>query len=480
MSSKPIWQWSAVATARAIKDKKISTLEVVRAHIERMHSVNPAVNAVVSDLGGEAIKAARAADKAISTRQPLGPLHGVPVTVKENVDVKGHPNPNGVPALAKLIAPDDAPVVRNLRKAGAIIIGLTNTPEFSLRGFTDSPLHGLTINPWDPAITCGGSSGGAAVSVALGIGAIAHGNDIGGSLRWPAHCNGVATIRPTLGRVPAFNPSAPVERPLLAQLMSVQGPLAREVRDVRVALAAMSARDPRDPWWVPAPLKGPALKTPIKVALARLPQDVVADTALLSLVRRAADLLSDAGYRVEEVEVPDLTETWQLWADILIGEIAVLQENQMSAVTSDAFKQVLRGYKSMSNRLDVSSYMSAIATRSRHLRNWLQFLESWPIVLTPATVQPTPAPRADLEGDARVRDLFRNDLRFISTINVLGLPAAVVPIGLHLGHPVGVQLIASRYREDLCLDAAQAIERRVGILARKLWERGSQFLRGPH
>ena len=144
-----------------------------------------------------------------------------------------------------LVAPEDAPVVRNLRNAGAIVIGLTNTPEFSLRGFTDNPLHGLTHNPWDPAITCGGSSGGAAASVVLGIGAIAHGNDIGGSLRWPAHCTGIATIRPTLGRVPAFDPSAPAERPLLAQLMSVQGPLAREVRDVRLGLAAMSARDPR-------------------------------------------------------------------------------------------------------------------------------------------------------------------------------------------------------------------------------------------
>jgi amidase len=471
MSSKPIWQWSAVATARAIKLKKVSALEVVRAHVDRMRAVNPAVNAVVADLGGEAIRAARLADKAISRRQPVGPLHGVPITIKENVDVQGHPNPNGVPAFAGLMAMEDAPVVSNLRKAGAIVIGLTNTPEFSLRWCTDNPLHGLTLNPWDPAITCGGSSGGAAASVALGIGAIAHGNDIGGSLRWPAHCNGIATIRPTLGRVPAFNPSAPSERPLLAQLMSVQGPLAREVRDVRVALAAMSARDPRDPWWVPAPLKGPALRMPIRVALARLPPDMVADAAVLRLVRRAADLLSDAGYRVEEVEVPDLNEIWQLWADILLAEVEILQEQQMNAVASDAFKQVLRGFKSISNRLDLRGYMSAIANRSRHLRSWLLFLERWPIVLTPASVRPTPAPRADLEGDAPAGGLLRNDVRFISAINLLGLPAAVVPVGLHGGHPVGVQLVASRYREDLCLDAAQAIQTRVGVLAHRLWER---------
>jgi len=471
MSSEPIWQCSAVTTVRAIKAKKVSALEVVRAHIERMRLVNPAVNAVVADLGGEAVKAARQADKAISNGRNLGPLHGVPVTVKENIDIKGHPNPNGIAAFRNLIAPDDSPVVRNLRDAGAILIGLTNTPEFSLRFFTDNALHGLTLNPWDPAISCGGSSGGAAVSVALGVGAIAHGNDIGGSLRWPAHCNGIVTIRPTLGRIPAFNPSATVERPLLAQLMSVQGPLAREVRDVRLALAAMSARDPRDPWWVPAPLKGARLKKPIKVALARLPPDMVVDAAIVALVRRAADLLSDAGYRVEEVEVPGLTETWQLWADILLAEIEVMQEQPMNAVTSDAFRQILRGYKSMSHRLDIRGYMSAIAARSRHLRDWLQFLERWPIVLTPTTVRQTPTPRADLDGDARIRDFLRNDIRFISAINVLGLPAAVVPIGLHHGHPVGVQLVASRYREDLCLEGAQAIERRAGVLVRRLWER---------
>jgi amidase len=471
MSSEPIWQWSAVTTVRAIKTKKVSVLEVVRAHIERMRLVNPAVNAVVADLGDEAVKAARRADKAISNRRNLGVLHGVPVTVKENIDVKGHPNPNGIAAFRNLTAPDDSPVVRNLRNAGAILIGLTNTPEFSLRFFTDNALHGLTLNPWDPAISCGGSSGGAAASVALGVGAIAHGNDIGGSLRWPAHCNGIATIRPTLGRVPAFNSSATVERPLLAQLMSVQGPLAREVRDVRLALAAMSARDPRDPWWVPAPLNGPPPKKPIKVALARLPPDMQVDAAIVNLVRRAADLLNDAGYQVEELEVPGLTETWQLWADILLAEIEVMQEQPMNAVSSDAFKQILRGYKSMTHRLDIRGYMSAIAARSRHLRDWLQFLERWPIVLTPTTVRQTPTPRADLDGDVRVRDFLHNDLRFISAINVLGLPAAVVPIGLHRGHPVGVQLVASRYREDLCLDAAQAIERRIGVLARRLWER---------
>jgi amidase len=216
----PAWQWSAVETAAAIRSGAISAVETVEAHLARMHAVNPRLNAVVVDLGEDALKAAHAADKQRAKGGELGLLHGVPITIKENVDYEGRPNFNGVPANKDLVAPSDSPVVRNLKKAGAIVLGLTNTPEFSFRGFTDNPLHGLTLNPWDPNITCGGSSGGAGSAVAAGIGTIAHGNDIGGSLRWPAHCNGVATIKPTQGRIPAFNASAVAERPMLAHLMS--------------------------------------------------------------------------------------------------------------------------------------------------------------------------------------------------------------------------------------------------------------------
>ena len=267
----PVWQWSALETAAAIRSGAISSVEVTEAHIARMRAVNPKLNAVVVDLSDEALKAAKAADQARAKGRELGLLHGVPITIKENVDYEGRPNPNGVPAQMNIIAPSDAPVVRNLRKAGAVVLGLTNTPEFSFRGFTDNPLHGLTLNPWDPEITCGGSSGGAGSAVAAGIGTIAHGNDIGGSLRWPAHCNGIATIKPTQGRVAAFNQSATAERPMLAHLMSAQGPLARSVGDVRLALEVMCQRDPRDPWWVPAPLAGPKPKGPIKVAWRNCP-----------------------------------------------------------------------------------------------------------------------------------------------------------------------------------------------------------------
>ena len=333
----PVWQWSALETAAAIRSGAISSVEVTEAHVARMRAVNPKLNAVVVDLSDEALKAAKAADQARAKGRELGLLHGVPITIKENVDYEGRPNPNGVPAQMNIIAPSDAPVVRNLRKAGAVVLGLTNTPEFSFRGFTDNPLHGLTLNPWDPEITCGGSSGGAGSAVAAGIGTIAHGNDIGGSLRWPAHCNGIATIKPTQGRIPAFNQSATAERPMLAHLMSAQGPLARSVGDVRLGLEVMCQRDPRDPWWVPAPLAGPKPKGPIKVALAKLPADMNVDPSVRAALRQAADHLERAGYRVSEVEVPDINGVWQTWCDIIVNEVAVLQEAGMLAVASPRF-----------------------------------------------------------------------------------------------------------------------------------------------
>lgn len=465
-----IWQWSAVDTAAAIRSGAVSAVEAVESHLERMRAVNPKLNAVVVDLSEEALAAAHAADKQRAKGGALGLLLGVPVTVKENVDYEGRPNFNGVPANKNLIAPSDSPVVRNLKKAGAIVIGLTNTPEFSFRGFTDNPLHGLTLNPWDPDITCGGSSGGAGAAVAAGIGTIAHGNDIGGSLRWPAHCNGVATIKPTQGRIPAFNQSATAERPMLAHLMSAQGPLARHVGDVRLALEVMSQRDPRDPWWVPAPLVGPKPKGPIKVALAKIPEDMDVDPQVAAALRQAADHLERAGYRVIEVAVPDVSGVWQTWCDIITNETVVMQEAGMLKVTSEDFHKAWNGMKPKANVLDLKAWMQATAARNGHIRAWQLFFEEYPVVLAPTTVKPTPGPREDTVSAERVREIFWGEIRFISAINVLGLPGAVVPVTVHGGQPIGVQLIAGRYREDLALDAAAAIEKRAGVLAHQLWE----------
>jgi amidase len=369
------------------------------------------------------------------------------------------------------IAPGDSAVAANFRKAGAIVLGLTNTPEFSLRAFTDNPLHGLTLNPWDPEITCGGSSGGAAASIVSGIGTIAHGNDIGGSLRGPAFCNGVSTIKSTQGRVPAFNPSAAVERPMMAQLMSTQGPLAREIADVRLALEVMAGRDARDTWQVPAPLIGPPIDGAIKVAVANIPGDMDTDPRLMGLIDQAAGYLADAGYDVRAVETPDISTAFQLWCDLISTEIEVLQAGQMREMATPEFGRALDGILHMATILDREGYMKALALRARIIREWLVFLEDWPLILTPVAVRPPWAVNADLGGDAAVRKIFWNDFRFTSALSVLGLPCAATPVGLVGGHPVGCQIIGQRFREDLCLDAAAAIEARVGVLAHTLWSR---------
>ena len=472
MTDTPIWQWSAVETASAIASGSVSSHEVVSAHVERMDAANPALNAVVVDLSAQALDAARAADAAKAAGEPLGSLHGVPVTIKINVDVEGQANSNGVVAFAGNIAPGDSPVVANLKAAGAIIIGMTNTPEFSMRAFTENPLHGLTLNPWDKAITCGGSSGGAGAAVVAGIGAVAHGNDIGGSLRWPAFCNGVSTIKATQGRMPAFNPSAAVERPMMAQLMSTQGPLAREVADVRLALEVMSRRDIRDPWWVPAPLTGPALPKPLKVAVAKIPADMQADPEVVALIDQAAGYLAEAGYEVCDVDIPDVSEAWRVWCDLICAEMSLLQIAQMREVGGADFIQALSGFMTLANPLDAEGYARTLAYRSRVIREWMVFLEAYPLIVAPVSSRKTHAWNFDLAGDEAVRTFFWNDFRFTSAISVLGLPAAATPIGLADGHPVGVQLIASRFREDVCLDAAAAIEARVGVMAKTLWARG--------
>ena len=262
-----LWALDAHDTATLIRLGRISAVEATRAALDRLHAVNPQINAITLALDDEALRTAQACDAARARGEALGILHGVPVTTKCNVDQAGLPTDNGAPAFKDLIAKEDSPVVANLKRAGAVIIGRTNTPAFSMRGHTDNALHGATFNPWDRRATPGGSSGGAGAATASGIGAIGHGNDIGGSIRWPAYCNGVYGLRPSYGRVSRINGSAPPGRPMSSQLMAVDGPLARSVRDIRLGLQAMAARDPRDNRWTPVPLRLEPVRRPMKVAL---------------------------------------------------------------------------------------------------------------------------------------------------------------------------------------------------------------------
>src|SRR6201990_2996283 len=263
-----LWRLSAEDIAALIKSKKVSAKEAATAALARLDAVNPAINAVVDHRPADVLAQAGAIDAAIARNEDAGPLAGVPVTVKVNIDQAGFATTNGLKLQRDVIAKTNSPVVDNLRKAGAVILGRTNCPAFSYRWFTSNLIHGDTKNPRDPGLTPGGSSGGAGAAAAPGIVHMRDGPDIRGSIPYPAYACGVHGLRPTIGRIPAFNPGLP-ERTIGPQISAVSGPLARTIGDIRIALAAMSAYDHRDPWWVPAPLEGPA--TPKRVAMCLNP-----------------------------------------------------------------------------------------------------------------------------------------------------------------------------------------------------------------
>lgn len=465
------WRRTAVEIAAAVAAGEVSAEEVMADHLARADEVGAATNALAVRLDDEAMAAARAADAARAAGRRLGPLHGVPVTIKENVDQKGCATTNGVAAFADVVAAEDSPPVANLRKAGAIPFARTNTPEFSLRYITDNPLRGLTLNPWKKEITPGGSSGGAAAACATGLGAIAHGNDLGGSIRYPAWCCGLVGVRPTLGRVPAFNPTQAEERPPTVQLMSVQGPLTRTVADARLALAAMAGRDVRDPWWVPAPLQAAAPHDPPRAALARDPAGLGVAPEAAAAVARAGEALAAAGYRVVEVELADAMETATLWLVLLMAEVDELMAPAIREHGSARINRVIDHYRAGAELIydgrrpggdGPGAHMRNLAQRAGALRRWSLLLEEAGVVVGPVSCAPPLRQHADEEGPGRAAEMFTAN-RLTCSVNLLGLPSVAVPTGVRDGVPGGVQIVAPRYREDLALAAAEAVEARCGL-----------------
>ena len=456
-----LWQLDAYDTASWIRTGRVSAVEVTRSALQRLHAVNPRINAITLALDESALQTAQACDAAQARGEPLGPLHGVPVTTKCNVDQAGLPTDNGAPAFKDLIAKEDSPVVANLKRAGAIIIGRTNTPALSMRGHTDNALHGATLNPWDRRATPGGSSGGAGAATVSGIGAIGHGNDIGGSIRWPAYCNGLYGLRPSYGRVSRINASAPPGRPMSSQLMAVDGPLARSVRDIRLALAAMAARDPRDNRWTPVPLELEPARRPIRVALVTRSDGPTVDSRCWDAVRTTGRRLQAAGYHVEEVSPPDLHAVSELWHGIGTTEQAHLLRPRLEASGDPGIGIFLKYWWQLRQPRDMAGYMSAFIERDTLLHRWTMFFEDWPIVVMPSSTEPAVPAGIDVESLAGCRRML-DALYFQLTLPVLGLPGLAVPVGMAGTLPMGVQLTAARYREDLLLDAAEVLEAHEG------------------
>jgi amidase len=451
VTSRPLWQWPAAEIAAATRTGLVSCREVAASAAERLREVNPRLNAVTLDLGDEALAAAARLDSRRLHGDTPGPLFGVPITIKDNVEVRGQRTPNGVAGLAHLIAKGDAPIVTRLIDAGAVIVGRTNTPEFSMRATTNNALFGLTLNPWDARISCGGSSGGAAAAVAMGICAIGHGNDVAGSIRFPALQCGVAGLKPTSPPEPA--------------MISVQGPLARCVADLALALEPMSPG---------AAGAGAALRRdgpPPRVGMiADIPGLALAPVMARAL-GDAARALEEAGYAVEPVEMPDIVDSGKLALRLLMTELTQLvvpvARRIGSAEINWYFDTWING---MSPFLDADAYFEAIALKAAFADRWRRLLETHPIVLLPQRTDPL----LEVDEDLRSAEHLQRVLRGYApsaTVNLIGLPSVVVPTGLGDGLPTGVQVVAGPYREDRCLAAAAAIESSLGTLAGQLWSR---------
>ncbi len=476
MTQGDIWRFDATELAALTQAGELSAKEVISDALERMHQVNPSLNAVVDDLGTEALERASALDQARRNGASVGPLHGVPVTIKVNVDQKNHATTNGVVALKDVIAPDNAPVVSNLQNAGAIVIGRTNTPEFSFRADTDNPLHGRTHNPWGRHISPGGSSGGAGAAVMAGIGALAHGNDIGGSLRFPAAANGAVTVKPGLGRVPAWNPSQKVERGMLAQSMSVQGLITRSAKDLHLSMPSLIAPDARDPFHVPMPWRGAGPDAPIKVAFTKNTFEYALHPEVDKALSTAREALVDAGYIVEDIDPPDVFECGRIGYRALMGEVLTLMKNDIEAAGSQTIRDIFEVYFQEFPPIVGDELIQALAQRSHYARQWSLFMQEYPLVLSPFLPQPFFRPDRDTEGAEGVHEVLGCAV-YSYAMNFLGLPAANVPARLaelpNGPQPINVQIAARRWREDMAVDAAVAIEARVGQMAPILWDRMS-------
>jgi amidase len=450
-----LWQLSATDLAAAIRARRASATEAVRSALARLDAVNPRINAVVQQMPEQALAAAAAVDAALAAGIDPGPLAGVPVTIKVNADQAGFATTNGLLIQKDNIAQHDNPVVANLKRAGAIVVGRTNTPAFSLRWFTRNRLHGATLNPRDAGRTPGGSSGGAAAATVAGIGAIGHGTDIGGSVRYPAYACGIHGIRPTLGRIPAFNASGP-ERAVGAQLMAVSGPLARSVADLRLSLAAMSQPDPRDPWWVPAPMVGP--EAPKRAALCVAPEGMPVQAPVAAALHDAAQRMRAAGWQVEEVAaLPPLREPALMQAALWLAETR-RGMNTVIAREDDPDANAVYGFmERLCPSPDLFAFQDVLQKRATLLRQWLLFFEQYPVVLMPVSGELPFPDHDDVTSFERFEQILEAQLTQVG-LPLLGLPGLTVTTGLVGGVPVGVQVVAGRYREDLALAAGEAIE----------------------
>ncbi len=445
---RALWELSARELAGGLQAGDFSAREVTEAHLARISACQPKVNALSAVWADAALAQARQADLGLRDGR-AGALHGLPFTVKANIDRQGAATTHGVAALLGATATADAPSVASLIRAGAIPLAQSNMPDFAFRWHTDSSAHGVTVNPWNPAVTAGGSSGGAAVACATGMAPFGLGNDTGGSLRQPAQCCGIAGLRPTNGRVAHAAAVAPTPG---LHALTAQGILARNAVDLAFIFPYLLGADPRDPFHAPVAF---AFAGPTPRRFCVYPGSAPLDPAVAASLERSARALADAGYERVDAVPPRPTTAAALWMDIIGADLRYGWDRLSPVLGAPALK-FLDAFMALTTAPGIDGLLTANTERYALAREWSVFMHDIPLVVTPVSSQQPFAVGFDADP-ANIQALL-GQLECLVAVNLLGLPAAVVGTGFDGGLPQSVQLIGPRYREDLCLAAAVVVE----------------------
>src|SRR5712664_335116 len=448
--------------AEGIRSKEFSPIEIVDAHLTRIESCESKLNAFVHLDPPEARVQASLAQSSILRGDPVGPLHGVPLTIKSCIDVAGWPAPAGSLLRKEYLPQLDAPLVTRLKAAGAILLGNTNTPEFLMAYETNNLLKGRTSNPWNVAYSAGGSSGGEAAAIASGCSAGGVGSDGGGSIRVPAHFCGICGLKPTPGRVPAtghFPPGAGA-----FSWIGVVGPMARTIADVRLLFEVMAGPDPGDALASPVPLRSYREGELRGMRIGTLESDAlgVATVETRTAVARAAKSLGDRGFNVEPFQLKGVDRALDLWwfffgpvnGDLIRHSVAG-HEDQISPMLREYLSSATSG-----NSIALDKFMKACADRDLLRAEILRQMQDTPVLLSP--VSTSPAFRHG-QGHYLPGTGYRDTMRFSQWLNLIGFPGASVPVGVsNEGLPIGVQVIGRPFEDELVLAVAEAIEQARG------------------
>jgi Asp-tRNA(Asn)/Glu-tRNA(Gln) amidotransferase A subunit family amidase len=450
---------SAVDLAAAVRTADLSPVEVTRTVLDRIDRVNPAINAFCTLVPERALADARAAEDAVMRGEPLGPLHGVPISFKDLTVTAGIRTTFGSTMWRDHVPTEDAPVVERARRAGAVVLGKTNTPEFGCKGVTDNRIFGATRNPWDLTRTPGGSSGGAAAALAAGLGPLAEGSDLAGSIRVPAALCGVVGLKPTLGRVPRY--------PGLNgwTSFSVAGPMARTVRDVGLLLSVMAGLDERDP--TSLPLMGDDFARAAGGDISGLRVAWTPDLGHAAIEREVRDICAAAaaafaglGGRVEDAHPPGCEEAEALFVD-LTAPVRAAAEMRRPADWEDRMDPILVARIRRADGMTAIDYERATHRRTAFTRAVAAFFQGYDLLLTPATaVAPFPLTQqypTEIAGRPTTSPL--GWFPFTYPFAMTGQPAIAIPCGMTAaGLPVGLQIVGRRFGETTLLRAAAAFE----------------------